>query len=386
LSVPCSVRELDISNTQARLDPILEAIMRGCIYLTKLILSKNKVTKKTADILVRFMQRSDSLLHLDISSTGINGNEMSDLIMTASHNPYINGLNLYADDNSFGFIGAISITPAIRSLRGIECLSLKENDFTDEGISILSKSLKGSTSSIIKLLLDGNFKSKSAKERSLMIKNLSGLINSNLCSIRHLSIAGGNKSHSQLKQDIIPLLNSISKGKLVELNISNHKMGNSGAYALSRYLKESKSLQRLLWDENSVDLGGLASIINSVKENNSIIDLEIPISNISTIIVQGDQKTSQRVRELLNDLHDKLFCNNKMNASYDTSSSMSESDSKETKFSSDSSDSLNDFSKHSKRRSSLDGKGRTFERVQSQSATESLDLAHTKSKKELNVK
>lgn len=64
-------------------------------------------------------------------------------------------------------------------MRGVTELNLRDNEFGDEGVGALCAALTSADAApgtLETLVLDGNFKIKSLKERSLLVKRLSALI------------------------------------------------------------------------------------------------------------------------------------------------------------------------------------------------------------------
>lgn len=77
------------------------------------------------------------------------------------------------------------------------------------------------------------------------------LINPQSSTIRRLSIAGG------FTKSIVPFLDRLhSKSPLVEFDISNNKIGDAGAVALSEMLRENTTLEVLKCDNNAITLTG----------------------------------------------------------------------------------------------------------------------------------
>jgi hypothetical protein len=70
-------------------------------------------------------------------------------------------------------------------MRGVTELNLHDNEFGDEGVGALCAALTSldlSPVTLEALVLDGNFKFKNQKERSLLVKRLSGLILASQCT------------------------------------------------------------------------------------------------------------------------------------------------------------------------------------------------------------
>lgn len=413
LSTPCAIKNLNISNTQARLSVIVESIVKGCVYLNRLDIHGNKIGKRDIPAFVNLMKKSESLIHLNISQTDIIGSDLAKLLGAISHNHYLSKMTILANQNQIGSIGAIELSSTLEDLRGIECLSLKDNDFTDEGVALICKSLKNK-SCLKELYIDGNFKARNTKTRETLISSLSGLISSKFGSLRKLSMNHGGKSHSQLKQDIIPIIESLNRTKLIRIDISGHKMGTQGAYALSRVIRSSTTLKEIIWDENFIGIDGFEAVVNAFTDTATLTFLEIPVLDIANLISQDSD--TYRIKHIV--LQMQLFSSNtdtiqkdsvkkdslkstdikvkknkeKVSKSKDKKNSKlatRATDKKKSKNKSNilgnskssSSDISSQNDKASRRRSSsLTRRRNPFERIQSLSATDSLDLAEPKVK------
>jgi hypothetical protein len=80
------------------MDTFIEAIMRGCLYLTRLDISKNRIQKSNVSILSRLLQGSGTLTYLNISGTTIPPESFSDLLRAISNNPYLSEMSVIADE------------------------------------------------------------------------------------------------------------------------------------------------------------------------------------------------------------------------------------------------------------------------------------------------
>lgn len=77
------------------------------------------------------------------------------------------------------------------------------------------------------------------------------LINPQTSTLRVLSIAGG------FTKAVVPLLDRLhSKSPLEEFDISNNKIGDAGAVALSEMLRDNTTLKTLKCDNNAITLTG----------------------------------------------------------------------------------------------------------------------------------
>jgi len=137
--------------------------------------------------------------------------------------------------------------------------------------------------------LGKNFKAKT-KQRNQAIDSIITLLDSE-CPILNFKFEGGIKSESQLKQDIYPLVQAIGLNEsLASIDISGHQMGNKGAMLLGKSLQTNVMLKHINWAENLTTLQGFTGIKLALERNNTLINMSIPILDVSAALKTDDPK------------------------------------------------------------------------------------------------
>jgi len=278
LSSTNALKNLNLSNTNAVLDVILPAAMRGCTELTLLNISGNKLTPKSGPELKKYLTSCSKLQELRMADTGVPVNILRDVLKSIVGNKYINNFYLDLADNKLGVLGANMISGMAGEILTIETLDLSSNDFGDEGLSILAEGLCGNTS-IKALKLGDNFKSKT-KARGTTMDNLIELVCSD-CPLEKLDLSA-SRSENELKLDLLPFIYALATNDSIkELNISGHGLGDKGGIALGKALQTNRTLKSLIWDRNGTRLPGFTAFKVGLERNNVLTSMPLPIFDIS---------------------------------------------------------------------------------------------------------
>lgn len=300
LANPNSLQVLQIKNSAAQLEVVVGAILRGCNQLVKLDISDNKLTKKETGILAKYFQASANLNYLNLSATTVPVDAVKELITAITSNPYLKDFSLNLGDNKLGAAGARVIGSLVEKMTNIVSLDLSENDLGDEGIASLAESF--AYNSVIKHLnIQGNFKTKT-KNRQHAIEQIIKLIsNDSDCHLESLNIAGSKGA--ELKNDLIPLIYELATNdKLFSIDISGNHLGYKGASALGKALQTNDKLLSLYWDNNLTPIQGFQAFNLGLKRNHTLINMPLPINDISAVLKGSEQQMTELVSRIENNL------------------------------------------------------------------------------------
>jgi len=293
------LKTLNISNTNAILDQILDALKRGCPNLETLDISRNKLKTTDCNALSKFLETQPSLTDVNLASTKFPPECIKDLLLSVANNTSEVKFNL--SDNGLGATVGEQIASIAFKMTNVNTLNLADNELAEEGISALAEGLCSNTC-LKTLILDRNWKS-AGKSRLDAIENLIKLISSNP-HLEALSFQG--KGVQVLKADIVPFLYALGNNtSLVSLNISGHQMGNKGAIALSKALQTNHTLTSLTWDDNVTTLLGFINIKNALRVNQTLKNMPLPVYDIAQALksengLQLQQILNQIERQILN--------------------------------------------------------------------------------------
>ncbi|KYR02674.1 RasGTPase-activating protein [Tieghemostelium lacteum] len=270
-SVNTKLETLNISKNLLKSQPDLIAISNLLKNLTKLksleLTNCNFASDQVKELLSFLTSSNSNVIVQQQSSNTIIGLRK------------LNSLNLSGNSSTRPLVTGLIQCLAINY---IKVLDLSDNDLTDGGIKELGRSLYGNNS-IISLNISGSFRGSSGLQRSKAMLALSNYISSST-TLESLIMKGGQKTNQQLQRDIVPFLLSLgSTFTLKHLDISWHSIGNQGAISLAKALYQNKSITNLVWDNNNVGSLGYANIKNSLKQNYTIKEMNIPIYDITEI-------------------------------------------------------------------------------------------------------
>ncbi|KAF2075298.1 hypothetical protein CYY_003375 [Polysphondylium violaceum] len=296
LANPNALRTLNISNTFPILDTIVGALVRGCLELRSLDLSDIRLTKKETAHLVRFIGASSTLKFLNLNNTKVPVENLKEIVVAIYSNIYLQDVNLDLKNNDLSIAGARMLSSVADKLNNVTILDLSENDFGDEGVSVICEGFTSNTC-VKRLLLNGNFKTSKTKSRSASIESVITLLESE-CPIETLHITAGN-SKSPLKNDILPLIYSLAtNSSLLELDITGHQMGVKGAIALGKALQTNKTLHTLIWDENLTTLAGFSGFLVGLERNLTLKNMQTPLTDI----IAAHRENPTKLQSVLKDI------------------------------------------------------------------------------------
>lgn len=284
LASPNQMQELLLVNTIANLDVIAGAMIRGSQSVRRLDVSQNKVTKKESAMLAKYLQASGTLIDLNLSGTGIPIECAKDIISAITGNVYLKDCTLNLSENRLGVPGSRLIASIAEKIVNITHLDLGDNEFGDDGVSIICEGLSYN-GNLRFLSLAQNFKNR-GKTRGAAVEALTRLIGSD-CPLESLNVSGGPKS--ELRTDILPFLYALgTNDSLKYLDISGNQIGNKGAAALGKALQTNEVLETLKWDGNLTTAQGFYSFNIGLKRNYTLKNLPMPIADISAALKEAE--------------------------------------------------------------------------------------------------
>ncbi|EGG21298.1 leucine-rich repeat-containing protein [Cavenderia fasciculata] len=305
LANPNALRTLNISNTLPTMETIVGALVRGCLELRHLDLSDNRLTKKEVTHLVRFIGASATLKSINISNTKVPVENLKELVVAITSNLYLQDINFDTKNNDLGIAGARMLASLADKIPNISVLDVSENDFGDEGVSVICEGFC-QNNSVKRLVLNGNFKVSKTKSRPSAIESVVNLLEAGT-SLESLHMTNGT-SKTQLKTEILPIIYSLATNdSLLELDISGHQMGNKGAIALGKALQTNKALNTLVWDDNMTGLAGFAGLQVGLERNLTLKNMPKPLVDI----MQAHRENPAKLTAIIKDID---YCINRNQA------------------------------------------------------------------------
>jgi len=286
LANPNKLHHLNLSNATANLETIVPALIRGCNEIRELNFSGNKLGKRATQSLCQFLQASDSLQSLNLDNTSLTVDEMVLIVQAIGENPYLQDFQLSIAGNKLGLLGAKQISALGASAPNIVSINVADNDFTDEGLSVVCQALSNSMS-LKSIDLSRNYSPKPGKGRGQMIEDLISLINSE-CPLENLRLRGSK--NSCLKTDLLSFIDGVgTNDTLLYLDISSQQIGNKGAMALGKMLQTNRKLKNLIWEDNGTTLFGFSAVATGLERNRYLKEMPIPIIDITNSMTKQSE-------------------------------------------------------------------------------------------------
>ena len=294
------LEDLNISYTNANLETIMPALVRGCFEIKSLNMSGNKLTPKGAQSLVTFLQSSGTLSSLNLSNTSLTAESMESIIKSIGSNMYLQEFDLKISANKLGLQGA-TLLSCLTNAKNIVSLNLSENEFGDEGMIVLCGHLENNTT-IKRLDVSRNFSIKPTKSREKSINAFVTQVIESEIPLEELIFQGG-KNYC-LRLDILQILDAVgSNERLISLDISGHQMGNKGAIALGKNLQINHKLQQLEWEDNGTTLQGFTAVAAGLEKSKTLKEMVLPVIDISNAMKSEDpvklSKICSKIQSLL---------------------------------------------------------------------------------------
>lgn len=299
LANPNKLQLLNIANTNANLETIMPALVRGCNEIRTINISGNKLSKKATQSVVQFFQSTDSLNSLNLDNTSLGAGEMVLIIEAIGSNAYLQSFEISMAGNRLGTMAAKQIS-VFNSATNITFLNISNNDFSDEAMIDICNTLSKSNS-LNTLDISCNFSVKPSKSRNQSIESVIDLISSE-CPLERL-ILQGNKA-TALKNDILPIFDALgSNATLLSIDVSGQQIGNKGAMAIGKMLQANRKLKHLIWEDNGTTLFGFNALANGLERNKFMKEMPMPILDIANALKSDNprqvQKCVDRIQSLL---------------------------------------------------------------------------------------
>ena len=207
-------------------------------------LSSNCLTSQSATAISIIIQEG-SLVTLDLSCNGLGESGTTNMSLALKVNTSLK--TLFLSFNDIGVSGAKSLSTALRHNHILEHVIISYNKIMDDGVKAISECFKMS-----------------------VWKNV------NLSCIKSLNLAANClTSHSKTAISTI-----IQEGALISLDLSYNKLGESGAYEISRVLQADLMLKHLFLSNNMIGVQGALAIAVALCHNHSLKHLDISNNGI----------------------------------------------------------------------------------------------------------
>ncbi|KAL7712528.1 Ras-GAP domain-containing protein [Entamoeba marina] len=286
-----NIEELYLQNVVPPKGYSIISILSGLTNLVVVDLSGFKLPKKCDCEFATLLPTLTKLKQLHLSDSSFPSNVLKDILLgIKSTNVLLDLSKASLDAESVGVLAE-----SLSSLKTISSLDVSQTQIKNTGIAKLLDALVDNTS--VECL--NISKTITVDERELLVTSLTKYVRKST-SLKSLIMVGGNKPEQQLSLNMIPVLNALVKNDYIEsLDIQSQAMGNKGAFALANLLKITKTLQSLKWDENGTGMNGIRAVVDSLRVNTTIKEVQLPILDCRSLQTQGKFGNGKLIGELV---------------------------------------------------------------------------------------
>ncbi|XP_072133528.1 uncharacterized protein [Mobula birostris] len=264
----CNIQKLWLRNvglTDSGVEDLASALSTNP-SLTELNLSANELGDSGVKLVSAALTNSKFCIQkLWLSDVGLTANGAKDLISTLSTNRSLKELSL--NDNKLGDSGVKLLSAALRDSEcNIQKLCLWNVGLTDSGAGDLNAALGGNPSLTV-LNLNNN------KLEDSGVKLVSAALKKSRCKLQELRLRNVGLTDSGAK-DLASTLRT--NRSLMELNLNDNKLGDSGVKLVSAALKKAKCKIQKLWlrDVGLTD-SGAKDLASALSSNPSLTELNL---------------------------------------------------------------------------------------------------------------
>ncbi|XP_056243916.1 capping protein, Arp2/3 and myosin-I linker protein 2 isoform X2 [Seriola aureovittata] len=304
LSRTNSLSHLDLSDTNCPLDTLFVSLSAGCCYkmiylnLARNPFSHRKVQKVTRSIR-EFFSQSCELKYVGLSATKLPPQALRLLLQGLATNTRLFGLELDLSSCELRSAGAQVIQEHISEATAIKSLDISDNGFENDMVTLVLS--VGRCHSLRHLALGRNFAMKS-RALTDVLHRIAQLIQDEECPLQSLSVCD-----SKLKTGMHILLSALGgHAALAELDISGNNIGDTGAKMLAKALMNNTRLRTLTWDRNNVTARGFQDVADALERNFTLQQVSLPLADIT----QSYRSNPDRTKDVLHKIQKCLDRNN----------------------------------------------------------------------------
>lgn len=289
---PTMISELVLRETQAPLDSLLGALVRGCLELRCLDVAGGRVTPRGASQLVQWARGSAQLKRLNVSGTDMPADALAELLAAIGQNAYLSDVTVKASRLPGCAAGAAQIAAAAGKAPNIAALDLSFDALGEDGVAALCAELaaRGAQCTLRRLNVSGNL-SSATREKDQRRSNpkavsaIKMLLNSE-APLEAFTLRGGRTPALQPSPtDCAEIIYTLAReeAKLLELDMAGCGMGNRGAVALGQMLQVNRHLRKLSWDSNGTTLSGFRGFAAGLERNRALKVMALPFNDLTAM-------------------------------------------------------------------------------------------------------
>eukprot|EP01132_Coremiostelium_polycephalum_P007911 gene7911-9737_t len=240
--------------------------------LKTLDLGNNRLERAEIDEILSILSTSRGLENFTLNNVNLSTENVLYMCNTISKNIKLKEISLFIPNNSIGKVVNTLVT-SFKYLSTLHSLDVSNNGLGFKGLSRLLDALE-KNERIYSLKLDNNFVGP-YNEGIEFINELKSFI-SKKPSLKKLSIVGGSQTiNDKLMGQFLEYL-AFKNATLEQLNISSNLLGDQTVPFVADLLEHNPAIKSLEFDRNSFTINAFQSILLSIQNNHSLVNLQFP--------------------------------------------------------------------------------------------------------------
>jgi Ran GTPase-activating protein (RanGAP) involved in mRNA processing and transport len=257
-----TIRELRLANTGINMASAA-TYFHFLARIEVLDLSRNKLEPRAVHLTCSLLEKSSTLRDLNVSACNLSAVQAAALLTATGQNKRLQLTSINISNNEFSDSEIETLAAAITACTNCHTLNLSDNVLKEKSlIGLLQSIVLSACPTLDTIVLNKSYKNTYPGER--VASALFSVINS-LRSVKAVRIADG------FGTVVTPLLKLLRNNtNLLELDISDNRLGDKGASAISDLLRYNRTIALIKCDGNNISPTGWKMILSSFIANTTL--------------------------------------------------------------------------------------------------------------------
>ncbi|EAY04661.1 hypothetical protein TVAG_227780 [Trichomonas vaginalis G3] len=299
-----NLKSIDFGGIQSGVHHILEGLVSYPQPLENLNIADSKIKTNSLNALITFISHSAYLKELNISGTGLNVSQTTEVIKAIQHNSdicknfslHIGGLKLHGKDLT-DILNVLKKTPSAWIL-----LDLADSGLEKDDVDTLTKMVP-KLPNLASLQLNDNFHHSQTGIGDCLSK---------LVQIAQLKSVGlkGCKSNG-LESELTPVLRALrTNDHILSLDIRNNYGGAEQCNQLAKVVQSNNTLIQLLYDgARPKTVEPILDLLDSMKNSKSLVSVMLPADDTYKALAKLPSKDRARFIPSIASKQDAVYLN-----------------------------------------------------------------------------
>ena len=240
------------------------------IQLQELDISDYDLQATDAKMISKILQKTSTLIRLNISKNNITDKAASDIAAAISFNTQLQELDI--SDNDFQTTGVKVISKALQGISTLTKLNISSNNITDKAAEDIAAAISCNTLLQELDISENFFQATGAKIISKPLQSVS--------TLRKFNISKNNIT-CKAAEDIAAAISCNTQ--LQELDISGNNFETTGAKIISKTLQDISTLTKLYISKNNITDKAVYDIATAISRNIQLQELDISDNKFQAI-------------------------------------------------------------------------------------------------------